>query len=245
MKLTKLFIFCLLSVLFSVYGQAQDVSIKGKVIDESGLPIPGVTILIKGTSKATTSDMDGVYEIKAASSGTLVFSYVGYSSVKEPINGRTSINVKLQVEQQSLQEVVINVGYGTQKMKNSTNAVSKVKSDAFENRPVVSVAQAIQGNAAGVNVVQTSGKPGASFDVRIRGLSSINSENSPLYVVDGIQTKDISGLNTEDIVDLSILKDATATAIYGVNGSSGVVVITTKKGKSNKNAAAISRRAWP
>ncbi|MBX9808416.1 MAG: TonB-dependent receptor, partial [Flavobacteriaceae bacterium] len=169
------------------------------------------------------------------SSGTLVFSYLGYSSIKEPINGRTSINVRLQTESQSLQEVVINVGYGTQKMKNSTNAVAKVKSDAFENRPITSVAQAIQGNAAGVNVVQTSGKPGASFDVRIRGLSSINSENSPLYVVDGIQTKDISGLNTEDIVDLSILKDATATAIYGVNGSSGVVVITTKKGKSNKN----------
>ena len=235
MKLTKLLIFCFLSVLFSVYGQAQNVSIKGKVIDENGLPIPGVTILIKGTSNATTSDIDGSYQIKAASSGTLVFSYMGYTSIKEAINGRTTINVRLQIESQSLQEVVINVGYGTQKMKNSTNAVSKVKSDAFENRPIVSVAQAIQGNAAGVNVVQTSGKPGASFDVRIRGLSSINSENSPLYVIDGIQTKDISGLNTEDIVDLSILKDATATAIYGVNGSSGVVIITTKKGKSNKN----------
>ena len=235
MKLKNLFIFCFLSVLFSVYGQAQDVSIKGKVIDENGLPIPGVTILIKETSKATTSDMDGIYQIKAASSGTLVFSYMGYTSVQEAINGRTTINVRLQIESKSLQEVVINVGYGTQKMKNSTNAVSKVKSDAFENRPIVSVAQAIQGNAAGVNVVQTSGKPGASFDVRIRGLSSVNSENSPLYVVDGIQTKDISGLNTEDIVDLSILKDATATAIYGVNGSSGVIVITTKKGKSNKN----------
>ena len=139
MKLTKVLIFCFLSVLFSVYGQAQDVSIKGKVIDENGLPIPGVTILIKGTSNATTSDLDGIYQIKAASSGTLVFSYMGYTSVKEAINGRTTINVKLQVEQQSLQEVVINVGYGTQKMKNSTNAVSKVKSDAFENRPVVSV----------------------------------------------------------------------------------------------------------
>lgn len=235
MKLSKLLIFCFLSVLFSVYGQAQDVSIKGKVIDESGLPIPGVTISIRGTTKATSSDSDGNYVIKAASSGTLVFSYVGYTSIQESINGRTDINVRLHTETQSLQEVVVNVGYGTQKRKNLTNAVSTVKSDVFENRPIVSVAQAIQGNATGVNVVQTSGKPGASFDVRIRGLSSINSENSPLYVVDGIQTKDISGLNTEDIVDLSILKDATATAIYGVNGSTGVVIITTKKGKSYKN----------
>ncbi len=235
MKLSKLLIFCFLSVLFSVYGQAQDVSIKGKVIDESGLPIPGVTISIRGTTKATSSDSDGNYVIKAASSGTLVFSYVGYTSIQEPIGGRTDINVRLRTETQSLQEVVVNVGYGTQKRKNLTNAVSVVKADLFENRPITSVAQAIQGNAAGVNVVQTSGKPGASFDVRIRGLSSINSENSPLYVVDGIQTKDISGLNTEDVVDLSILKDATATAIYGVNGSTGVVIITTKKGKSNKN----------
>lgn len=235
MKLTKSLIFCFLSVLFSVYGQAQDVSIKGKIIDESGLPLPSVTILIQGTSKATASDMEGNYQIKAASSGTLVFNYMGYTSVKEAINGRTSINVRLRSETQSLQEVVVNVGYGTQKKKNLTNAVSTIKSDAFENRPILSVAQAIQGNASGVNVVQTSGKPGASFDVRIRGLSSINSENSPLYVIDGIQTKDISGLNTEDIVDLSILKDATATAIYGVNGSTGIVIITTKKGKSNKN----------
>ncbi|UFH35874.1 SusC/RagA family TonB-linked outer membrane protein [Flavobacterium acetivorans] len=235
MKFTKSFIFCLLSILFSVYSQAQELTVSGKVYDESGLPIEGVVILIKGSSKGTTSDREGNYKIKAASGSSLVFSYMGYTSIMESINGRTVINARLQAESQSLQEVVINVGYGTQKKKNSTNAVSTVKSDAFEDRPISSVAQAMQGNAAGVNVIQTSGKPGASFDVRIRGLSSINSENSPLYVVDGIQTKDISGLNTEDIVDLSILKDATATAIYGVNGSAGVVIITTKRGKSNKN----------
>jgi TonB-linked SusC/RagA family outer membrane protein len=220
---------------FAVYGQAQDISIKGKIIDENGLPIPGVTILIKGTSKSSTSAMDGTYQIKAGSSSSLIYSYIGYTTLTEVVNGRFIINLKLRIESQSLQEVVVNVGYGSQKKKTLTNAISTVKSDSFEDRPIYSVAQAIQGNAAGVSVVQTSGKPGASFDVRIRGLSSINSENSPLYVVDGIQTKDISGLNTEDIMDLSILKDATATAIYGVNGSAGVVIITTKKGKSNKN----------
>ncbi|MBX9806989.1 MAG: carboxypeptidase-like regulatory domain-containing protein, partial [Flavobacteriaceae bacterium] len=105
MKLTKLFIFCLSSLLFSIYIHAQDVNVKGKVNDENGMPIPGATILIKGTSKGTTSDLDGNYQIKAASSGTLVFSYLGYSSIKEPINGRTSINVRLQTESQALQEV--------------------------------------------------------------------------------------------------------------------------------------------
>ncbi|WP_078213359.1 carboxypeptidase-like regulatory domain-containing protein [Flavobacterium sp. LM5] len=235
MKFTKTFILCFSSLLFSLYGFAQEAIINGKVMDENGLFVPGATIAVKGTKVATSTDFDGSFKIKAPSNGTLVVSFIGYSTIQELINGRTKIDFKLKTQSQDLHEVVINVGYGTQRMKNSTNAVVKVKSEAFENRPIISVAQAIQGNAAGINVVQTSGKPGSSFDVRIRGLSSINSENSPLYVVDGIQTKDISGINAEDIVDLSILKDATATAIYGVNGSSGVVIITTKKGKSNKN----------
>ena len=235
MKFTKTFILCFSSLLFSLYGFAQEAVINGKVMDENGLFVPGATIAVKGAKVATSTDFDGSFKIKAPSNGTLVVSFIGYSTIQELINGRTEINFKLKTQSQELHEVVINVGYGTQRMKNSTNAVVKVKSEAFENRPIISVAQAIQGNAAGINVVQTSGKPGSSFDVRIRGLSSINSENSPLYVVDGIQTKDISGINAEDIVDLSILKDATATAIYGVNGSSGVVIITTKKGKSNKN----------
>lgn len=136
-------------------------------------------------------------------------------------------------KEQKIEEVVV-IGYGSVKKSNLTSAVSTVKADAFADRPITNVAQALQGNAAGVNVVQPSGKPGAALDVKIRGNTSITSSTSPLYVVDGIQTTDISGINTDDIVEMSILKDATSTAIYGINGSSGVVLITTKRGKSNK-----------
>ncbi|MDE5491903.1 SusC/RagA family TonB-linked outer membrane protein [Elizabethkingia meningoseptica] len=137
------------------------------------------------------------------------------------------------INEKKIEEVVL-VGYGSVKKKDLTSAVSIVKSDAFENRPIYNVAQALQGNAAGVQVVQPSGKPGAALDVKIRGINSLMSSTSPLYVVDGVQTYDISGINTEDILSMSVLKDATSTAIYGVNGSGGVVIITTKRGRSNK-----------
>jgi len=137
-------------------------------------------------------------------------------------------------KEQKIEEVVL-IGYGSVKKSNLTSAVSTVKADAFTDRPITNVAQALQGNAAGVNVVQPSGKPGAALDVKIRGNTSITSSTSPLYVVDGIQTTDISGVNPDDIVEMTILKDATSTAIYGINGSSGVVLVTTKRGKSNKS----------
>lgn len=137
------------------------------------------------------------------------------------------------VKEKNIEEVVL-IGYGSVKKQNLTSAVSSVKSDAFDNRPIYNVGQAIQGNAAGVNVVQPSGKPGSNLEIKIRGNNSVNSNTSPLYVVDGIQTYDISGINPDDIVDMNILKDASSTAIYGVNGSSGVVIVTTKRGKSTK-----------
>ncbi|MDD5150348.1 MAG: carboxypeptidase-like regulatory domain-containing protein, partial [Flavobacterium sp.] len=164
MKLTKSLIFCFLSILFSVYGQAQEVSISGKVIDESGLPIPGATILIKGTANATASDLDGNYQIKAASSGTLVFSFVGYSSVQEAIKGRTRIDVKLNPESQTLQEVVV-VGYGTQKKSVNTGAISSVKAKDLEKIPNGRVEQTLQGRVSGVIVSAQSGQPGAASTV--------------------------------------------------------------------------------
>ena len=130
MKLTKLFIFCISSLLFSVYGQAQDIVVKGKIIDEKGLSIPGATSLIKGTSKSTISDLDGDYEIKAPTDGSLTISYVGYKTVQEPINGRTKIDFKLVLSSQDLQEVVV-VGYGTQKKSVVTGSISSVKAKVF------------------------------------------------------------------------------------------------------------------
>lgn len=235
-ELTKLLVFCISTLLLPVIILAQNVTINGRINEKSGMPIPGASILLKGSTKTTISDSDGKFQIQAPQDGTLIFSFIGYSTVNEVINGRSKIDVQLQAEAQSLNEVVINIGYGSQKKKNLTTAVSTVRADAFENRPIYSVAQAIQGNAAGVMVTQPSGKPGGGLDVRIRGLSSINSGNNPLYVIDGIQTTNIDGINTDDIVDMQVLKDASATAIYGVNGSAGVVIITTKRGKENNNA---------
>jgi TonB-linked SusC/RagA family outer membrane protein len=237
MKLTKSLIFCFLSILFSVYGQAQDVSIKGKVIDESGLPIPGATILIKGTTKATSSDIDGNYQIKAASSGTLVFSYMGYTSVQEAINGRTSVNVKLSPESQSLQEVVV-VGYGTQKKSVNTGAISSVKAKDLEKIPNGRIEQALQGRVSGVTVAANSGQPGSTSTVRVRGLTTFDTYggNNPLWVVDGVivDSGGIGFVNQSDIESIEVLKDAASLAIYGARAASGVILITTKKGKSGK-----------
>ena len=237
MKLTKVLIFCFLSVLFSVYGQAQDVAVSGKVIDESGLPIPGVTISIKGTSKATATDMDGNYQVKAASNATLVFSYMGYSSLQEAIKGRTRIEVKLTPESQALQEVVV-VGYGTQKKSVNTGAISSVKAKDLEKIPNGRVEQALQGRVSGVIVSAQSGQPGAASTVRVRGLTTFdnNGGNNPLWVVDGVivDSGGIGFVNQSDIESMEVLKDAASLAIYGSRSASGVILITTKKGKAGK-----------
>ena len=230
MKLTKLLIFCFLSVLFSIYGQAQEISIKGKVVDESGLPIPGASVLIKGTTKATSSDMDGNFQMKADANGTLVFSYVGYGTVQEAIKGRTSINANLKPELQSLQEVVV-IGYGSQKKKEVTGAVSVLDSKAIERLNPTRVEQALQGQIAGVNVTSSSGSPGSASNIRIRGITT-NGNNKPLILVDGNRIEDLSVLNPNDIKNINVLKDATA-GIYGVQGANGVILITTKTGRKN------------
>ena len=226
----------LLLIFITTLAFAQTVEITGNVTDAtSKMPIPGVNIVIKNSKKAVVSDMNGNFSIKAAPNDILVFSNVGYTSNEVVISNQKVLNVSLSEETNKLEEVVINIGYGTQKKKFLTNAVSSVKADAFEDRPIYNVGQAIQGNAAGVNVVQPSGKPGVGLNINIRGMNSLESGVNPLYVIDGIQTYDSSGINTEDIVDIQILKDATSTAIYGVNGSSGVIIITTRKGKANTN----------
>ena len=234
MKLTKLLIFCFLSVLFSVYGQAQDVSIKGKVIDENGLPIPGVSILIKGTTKATSSDMDGNYQLKADSNGTLVFSFVGYATVQEPIKGRTTINANLKPESQSLQEVVV-IGYGTQKKGLITGASSNFKGEDLAALNTGSAMSALQGIAAGISITQNNGSPGAGTRVTIRGLGTIGN-SSPLYIVDGVSVGSIDYLSPADIESIDVLKDAASAAIYGSRAANGVVLVTTVKGRKGRPA---------
>ncbi len=226
----------LLFLLITVIAKAQTFNINGVVLNsKTNTGIPGVNISIKKTKTGVVTDLDGKYLIKVNANDIVVFSNIGFESQEIKIEESQVLNITLYEEANKLEEVIVNVGYGSQKRKNITNAISTVKSDAFDDRPLFNVGQALQGNAAGVNVIQPSGKPGVGLDIRIRGLSSINSGNNPMFVIDGVQTYDSSGVSTDDIVDIQILKDATATAIYGVNGSAGVVLITTKRGKSNKN----------
>ncbi|CAN1508121.1 OMP_RagA_SusC, TonB-linked outer membrane protein, SusC/RagA family [Flavobacteriaceae bacterium] len=226
----------LVFLFIAAIANAQTVEIKGIVSDsKTQLGILGVNISIKKTKKGVATDLNGNYYIKVNVNDSVIFSSIGYVSQEFKIEKSQILNISLLEEANKLEEVIVNIGYGTQKRKNVTNAISTIKSDAFDDRPLFNVGQALQGNAAGVNVIQPSGKPGVGLDIRIRGLSSINSGNNPMFVIDGVQTYDSNGISTDDILDIQILKDATATAIYGVNGSAGVVLITTKRGKSNKN----------
>lgn len=233
----KLKIYLVLLGFFLIsFINAQTIEVKGKVFDlKTKISMPGVNIIVKKSKKGVTTDLDGNYTIKVNANDILVFSNIGYTPQEFFIEQSKNLNVLLSEEDNKLQEVVINVGYGAQKKRNITNAISTIQSDAFDDRPLFNVGQAIQGNAAGVSVIQPSGKPGVGLDIRIRGMSSINSGNNPLYVIDGVQTYDSTGINTDDILDFQILKDATSTAIFGVNGSAGVIIITTKRGKANKN----------
>lgn len=221
---------------FVIVASAQNIT--GKVTDEKGESIPGVTIIWVGTTTGTLTDIDGNYSIKAMT-GTLKFSYIGYISQEIAVAGQKIINVSLVPAVTSLDEVVV-IGYGTQKKKDISTAVVTVGEKELKDRPIVSAAQAIQGKAAGVQVTQTSGKPGASLAIRVRGTTSVMSGNEPLFVVDGIPTKDISNINANDIESMTVLKDASAAAIFGSNAANGIVLITTKSGSASMQSVKLN-----
>lgn len=221
-------------------ASAQSITVNGNVVDSKNKqPLPGVAIFAKNTQDGVVTDLDGNYSIAINPNDTLVFSFLGFVSQEVLITQSQTLNISLSEGASSLEEVVV-VGYGTQKKALVTNAIASVGAASFDDRPITSVGQALQGNAAGVTVVQSSGKPGGALDIRIRGLNSIVSGVNPLFVIDGVQTYSAEGVNTDDIVDMQILKDATATAIYGINGSAGVVLITTKRGKADKHVFGFS-----
>lgn len=228
-KIYILFLFLFLTQ----WAFAQTNLIKGTVRDGAGLPLPGVNIIVKGTSNGVATDADGTFQI-SASEGTLVISFIGYKEQEISISGRTSIDIILEEDLTTLEEVVV-VGYGTQKKKDLTTSVAIVDEASLKDRPLVSAAEALQGKAAGVQVIQTSGKPGGDIAIRIRGATSVLAGNEPLYVVDGMQTMDIKGLNPSDISSMTVLKDASAAAIYGARAANGVVLITTKRGTSTNS----------
>ena len=235
-------------IFFSGFITAQS-KIKGTVKDVSGLGIPGVTVTQKGTKNVSETDMNGDYTIQLQDNGQniLVFTSIGFKRVEESLQGRTTINVALAEDNQVLEEVTV-IGYGVQKKKLTTGAMSSLKTESFAERPISRVDQGLIGQVAGVRVKQTSGLPGQPFSVEIRGAGSITAGNEPLYVIDGfpIYTEGansnggfsngspLDNINPNDIASIEVLKDAAAASIYGSRASNGVVLITTKKGKLGK-----------
>lgn len=234
------YLFTLLLLLGASLGFAQTAPVTGTVTDDNGSPIPGVNVLIKGTTTGTATDFDGNYSINASANDILVFSFIGFESKEETVNNRSSIDVRLVEDAQSLDEVIV-VAYGTATKRDLTGAVSTVSSEELNNFPATNVDQALQGKSAGIQVTQNSGAPGSGISVNIRGVGSFGNV-TPLYVVDGFPTQDISYLNPNDIQSISVLKDASAGALYGVRASNGVVIIETKKG--TKGAMQVSVDSW-
>lgn len=213
------------------YVMAQQ-TVSGKVTDENGEGLPGVNIIIKGTSQGTTTDIDGKYSLKSPSAETiLVFSYIGYTSIEETVGTRTVIDVQMALDDTALEELVV-IGYGTAKKSEVTGSVAKLGEKDFNGGPVTNALQQINGRAAGVNINQVGSEPGQNPSIRIRGITSLIGGNDPLVVVDGIQgSMDLlRQIPPSEIESVEILKDASATAIYGSRGAAGVVLITTKKG---------------
>ncbi|WP_299057286.1 TonB-dependent receptor [uncultured Polaribacter sp.] len=230
-----LMLFLLFSGFTNFNIQAQE-KISGVVKDLEGYVLPGVSILQKGTTRGTSTDFDGNYSIELTlGQKTLVFSYLGYKRLEVPVNGKTIIDVTLEVESESLDEIVI-VGYGTQKKESVVGAITQVKGVDLMDRAagITNVEEALQGNLPGVTAIQGSGTPGESnMKIFIRGLSSWNGDGGPLILVDGVK-RQMSDIDMNDIENLSVLKDASATAVFGVEGANGVILITTKRGQTGK-----------
>ena len=228
----KIIWLCLLTFISFNLAYAQQ-TVAGKVTESiTGAGLPGVNVLIKGTTTGAVSDAEGNYSLSAASSDVLVFSSVGYVSQEITVGSQSTININLSEDIQSLEQIVV-TGYGTQERKDVTGAISSVKGDDFKNLPVTGIDKALQGRLAGVQVVPNGGAPGASTAIRIRGTGTVNN-SEPLYIVDGFPTQNIDGINPNDIESIEVLKDASASAIYGTRAANGVVIVTTRKGESGK-----------
>ncbi len=236
----------------SAFAFAQNRVVTGTVIsNEDNLGVPGATVLVKGTTIGTATDLDGKYSISVpAGSNVLVFSFVGLRSQEVNIGNRTTVDISMEPDVQALSEFVI-TSYGDQSKREITGAISSVKGEVFENLPVQSFDRAMQGRIAGVQVTSTSGQPGGTLNVRIRGVGSINAGNDPLYIVDGVQVNNgglsgqgsqnaLASINPNDIESIEVLKDAAAAAIYGAQAANGVVLINTKKGTKGKSKIKVS-----
>ena len=221
-------------VLCMSFSFAQEKAISGNVTDQDGLPLPGVSIVVVGTTNGTQTDFDGNYTITASTGQELRFSYIGQRSVEATIGASNIINIQMEEDAQALEEVVV-VGYGTTTKQAFAGTASVVKAETLETKSYSNVSQALAGEVAGVTVINTSGQPGTSSTIRIRGYGSVNGNRDPLYVVDGVPfSGSLNSINPSDIASTTVLKDATATAIYGSRGANGVILITTKSGSARE-----------
>ncbi|ACT96789.1 TonB-dependent receptor [Dyadobacter fermentans DSM 18053] len=226
-----------IAVILATLGlaHAQEIVVKGVIRDQQNEALPGASVLVKGTQSGTVTDVDGNYSIGVPNEqAVLVFSFIGYGSQEVTVGNRTQIDVTLGADLKTLNEVVV-IGYGTQKRGDVTTSIASVDTKDIEERPILQAAQALQGKAAGVQVTQPSGKPGSALSIRVRGATSVQAGNEPLYVVDGVPTMDTRDLNVNDIESIQVLKDASSAAIYGARASNGVVIVTTKRGKANQS----------
>lgn len=232
--------FLLLGILFYLPIYAQNVSkVKGTVTDDAGVPLPGVSIIVKNTTKGTATDFDGNYAIDANSKDVLVFSFLGFKTQEISVSGKSTINVSLVTDSSQLDEVVV-IGYGSTTRRDVTGAISSVTGEKIAAVPVADAAQAMQGKLPGVRVTTQDGRPGADIAIRVRGGGSITQSNQPLFIVDGFQVGTISDIPGDQIQSIDVLKDAASTAIYGARGANGVIIVTTKSGKLGKTKVTYS-----
>jgi TonB-dependent starch-binding outer membrane protein SusC len=214
--------------------QAVGQTVRGTVTDAmDGTTLPGVTIVVKGTTQGTTTDMNGNYQINVSPDATLVFSFTGMVTEERLVGDQTVINVALAMDIATLQEIVV-IGYGTVARRDLTGSVASVRGDALQAIPVTNIEQALSGKLAGVQITTTEGSPDAEVRIRVRGGGSITGDNSPLYIVDGFPVESISDISPADIESIDVLKDASSTAIYGSRGANGVIIITTRRGREGR-----------
>ncbi|MEJ1242401.1 TonB-dependent receptor [Chryseolinea sp. T2] len=237
-----LLLLILISGLISAYGQMR--TVKGKIIaQDDGSAIPGVNILVKGTTSGAVTDVDGLYSLSVDANSILVISVIGYATQEVPVEAKSTIDVVMVPDVTNLEEIVV-VGYGTQLKKEITGSVQTISERELKDLPVAQITQKIQGRLAGVQINQTTGKPGQGMSVRIRGQLSVSGGSDPLYVVDGFPiTGNIGSINPDEIEDITVLKDAASTSLYGSRAANGVVLVTTKKAKPNTSNLSFSAYA--
>ena len=223
----------LLALLVSIITFAQGITVKGVVIDETDIPLIGATVQVKGGQAGAATDLDGNFTLTVNKNATLVVSYIGYLTQEVKVQGKNQLTIKLVPDSKTLDEVVV-VGYGTMKKSDLTGSVSSVSAKDVEGFQTSSIAGALGGQIAGVQITSTDGTPGAGFNISIRGVGTLTGDASPLYIVDGFEVSDIDYLSNSDIESIQVLKDASSSAIYGARAANGVVLITTKSGKSGK-----------